>query len=144
MRYRSWFIAVGLASAGLTIWLPAGKPPTALFASESHKQSADDDQGDWHAPLTINNPYLAPLGGQFGTVAGASVDADLQPLYRLPSLDEEVAVAPSPADEEDEEDLASADEDTAPAAPEQAQSWVMWISRWPKSQLRPAQQHRTA
>jgi tetratricopeptide (TPR) repeat protein len=113
MKYRSWLIAVGLASVAMTIWLPTIRPPASVFAAESHQlaaeshqlaadshdQNGDDNRNQWHPPLTITNPYLARPNAQYGSLSLSSVAADAPPLYRLPGLDEELAVVSNDEDE---------------------------------------------
>jgi tetratricopeptide (TPR) repeat protein len=100
MKYRNWLMAVCLAGACLAISLAATSLTTVLAHGD-----------DWHPPLTVENPYIAPPSATSQQpLAGYQVDPAAPPIYRLPSLDEEVAVAPPASDATDSsDDINSAD-----------------------------------
>lgn len=102
MNDRRWLLAICTAGACLAI---------SLAANSSTSVSAHAD--DWHPPLTIENPYITPPSvADQHPLSGYAVDPNAPPIYRLPNLDEVVAAAPVP---EDEDDAELADDEPTPS-----------------------------
>jgi tetratricopeptide (TPR) repeat protein len=103
-----------------TYCLAAGLATLLAVASSKHVFAENDAketarcEANAHIPLTVDNPFIAPLSSVSRQVlSGSQVDPNAPPIYRLPSLDDEVAVA-SPDD--DSSDSAESEA----SAPEQA------------------------
>jgi tetratricopeptide (TPR) repeat protein len=107
MKYRSWFMAVGLGGGCLAISLAASSSP----AIPSHDAKKSTKQNSFRPPLVVDNPYaaLTPQAAPSETVtseasnksaiSGFQADPDAPTIYRLPSVDIELAAAPAPVEE---------------------------------------------
>jgi tetratricopeptide (TPR) repeat protein len=97
MNHRRWLVATYCFGAALAILLAVASSKH-VFAQNDEKEAARCESNA-HLPLTVDNPYIAPpssVGRQ--TLSGCQVDPGVSPMYRLPSVDDEVAAAP-PADD---------------------------------------------
>jgi hypothetical protein len=103
MNHRRWLMATYCLAAALAISLAAVSSKHVL-AQNGDKQAAQAEP-ETHLPLMVDNPYIAPPSSvSRQTLSGSQVDPNAPPIYRLPSLDQEIAIASPDDDSSDSAD----------------------------------------
>jgi tetratricopeptide (TPR) repeat protein len=117
MNHRRWLLATYCLAAGLAFSLTGTSSKHAL-ALEGGKHATKSEASP-RPPLTVVNPYAtSPPAADKQSLAGYQVDPEVPPIYRLPSIDEEVAAPPVPADNASlADDAPSAEFDIGPISP---------------------------